>query len=85
MSEDKDRPEEAEGDRMTGGLPDAEDVDQSEIEEIEAERERRLDPENRPDNVEVDNTQRTFDEEAGMFTDSEDYDESHKPYAGAEE
>jgi len=85
MSEDKDRPEEAEGDRMTGGLPDAEDVDQSEIEEIEAERERRLDPENRPDNVEVDNTQRTFDEEAGMFTDSEDYDEGHKPFAGAEE
>jgi hypothetical protein len=29
---------------------------QSEIEEIEAERERRLDPENRPDNAEVDNS-----------------------------
>ena len=29
---------------------------QSEIEEIEAERERRLDPENRPENAEVDNT-----------------------------
>lgn len=30
--------------------------DRSEIEEIEAERERRLAPENRPENAEVDNT-----------------------------
>ena len=31
---------------------------QSEIEEIEAERERRLDPENRPENAEIDNSDR---------------------------
>jgi len=32
------------------------EVTQSEVEEIEAERERRLAPENRPDNAEIDNT-----------------------------
>ena len=48
-------------------------------EEIEAERKRRLDPENRPDGAEVDNTDRTFDHDRGKFTDSEDYDESEPP------
>jgi len=42
---------------------------EEEVEEMAAERERRLDPENRPDNVEVDNTQRTFDTEEGRFVD----------------
>jgi hypothetical protein len=32
------------------------EVSEEEIAEIEAERERRLDPDNRPDNAEVDNT-----------------------------
>jgi hypothetical protein len=32
------------------------EVTQSEVEEIEAERERRLAPENRPENAEIDNT-----------------------------
>ena len=47
--------------------------------EMEEERERRLDPDNRPDTAEVDNTQRDFDVERGMFTDAEDYDESAPP------
>ena len=34
---------------------------------IEAERKERLDPENRPDNAEVDNTDRTFED--GGFKD----------------
>lgn len=38
-----------------------------EIEKIEAEREERLDPANRPDNAEVDNTDRTFED--GGFKD----------------
>ena len=38
-----------------------------EIEEIETERAERLDPDNRPDNAEVDNTQRTFED--GHFKD----------------
>ena len=36
--------------------PFAERPPQAEVEEIEAERERRLAPENRPENAEVDNT-----------------------------
>ena len=54
--------------------PDASD------EEIEADREERLDPDNRPDGAEVDNTQRDFDPEKGMFTDSEGYDEADAPF-----
>lgn len=42
------------------------------VEAIEEERERRLDPDNRPDNAEVDNTERDFDVVEGRFTDSEE-------------
>jgi hypothetical protein len=48
--------------------------------EIEREREQRLDPENRPDGVEVDNTEREFDPQKGMFTDTEGYDEAEKKF-----
>ncbi|RNL81183.1 hypothetical protein [Nocardioides marmorisolisilvae] len=40
--------------------------------EIEAERERRLDPANRPEGAEVDNTGRTFDVQRGEFIDEEE-------------
>ena len=43
--------------------------DEQEQKEIEEERERRLDPENRPEGAEVDNTPRTFDTEAWKFDD----------------
>jgi hypothetical protein len=51
---------------------DIDDRDHTEDDEddIEEERKRRLDPENRPENAEVDNTQRTFDTERGVFEDS---------------
>ena len=42
--------------------------------EIEAERKRRLDPANRPEGAEVDNTGRTFDVERGEYTDQVDPD-----------
>jgi hypothetical protein len=42
------------------------------LEVIEEEREKRLDPDNRPENAEVDNTDRDFDVVKGQFTDSED-------------
>ena len=45
--------------------------DEEEQKEIEEERERRLDPENRPEGAEVDNTQRTFDTDDGKFDDDE--------------
>lgn len=60
--------------------PDPDEVDE---EEVEAERKERLDPDNRPDHAEVDNTGREFDSEAGMFTDNPEYDEvdhDHPPY-----
>ena len=40
--------------------------------QLEKEREERLDPDNRPDNVEVDNSDREFDPETGHFKDDED-------------
>jgi hypothetical protein len=54
-------------------------------EEIEAEREERLDPENRPENAEVDNTQRDFDAEKGTFTDRDDYDEVEPKFVADDE
>ena len=47
------------------------DLSEEEIDEIEAEREERLDPDNRPENAEVDNTDRDFDTTTGQFTDHE--------------
>src|SRR5207237_6265603 len=55
-------------------------ADPADEEEIEKERQERLDPDNRPDNVEVDNTQRDFDATKGMFTDSEGYDEADEAF-----
>ena len=59
-----------------GGLPPLEEIPREEIDEIEAERKRRLDPDNRPDMAEVDNTQREFDLERGEFVDSPDEDDA---------
>ena len=69
--------EEGDGEPAFGSTrqPGADPEDEAEIEE---ERERRLDPDNRPDNVEVDNTDRDFDPEKGMFTDAEGYDEARR-------
>ncbi len=44
------------------------EISDEERERIEAERQERLAPENRPENSEVDNTQREFDPEAEEFT-----------------
>ena len=59
------------GGGMTGALPDADDLSQEELDEIEAERKERTSPENRPEGAEVDNTDREFDPVQGQFTDSE--------------
>jgi hypothetical protein len=57
------------------------DVSDDEREQIEKEREERLDPDNRPDNVEVDNTQRDFDVTTGSFEDHDlDDEEDTGPY-----
>jgi hypothetical protein len=54
------------------------------LEEIEQERETRLDPDNRPDGAEVDNTDRTFVVERGRFEDS-DVDEELGPFRTEDE
>lgn len=64
----------------TAGLPDEDDVPDDTVKEIDEEREARLATDNRPEGAEVDNTGRTFDSGAGMFTDNEDYDESDRPF-----
>ena len=43
------------------GIDPHEEPDDRTKQEMEEERQRRLDPENRPDGAEVDNTDRTFD------------------------
>ena len=45
--------------------------DEQEQQEIDEERKRRLDPENRPEGAEVDNTPRTFDDDEWRFEDGE--------------
>jgi hypothetical protein len=71
--------------RSQGIDPDAE-PDEETQQEIEQTREERLAPENRPDGAEVDNTQRTFDTDRGMFTDNDDYtEEAPAPFADPEE
>jgi hypothetical protein len=60
--------------------PDGVGLDGSPIEEILADREERLDPENRPVNSEVSNAGRDFDDEKGMFTDEPGYDEADKRF-----
>src|SRR3954463_10592627 len=69
--------EEGDGEPAIGGTRQP-GADPEDAEEIEQERKERLDPDNRPDNVEVDNTQRDFDVEKGMFEDSEGYDEAEE-------
>ena len=71
MSDSPD-PDTRPGDTSTDTSSDAaEELSQEQIDEIEAEREERLDPDNRPENAEVDNTDRDFDTTTGQFTDHE--------------
>lgn len=63
----------------------SESREQASEQEIEQERRERLDPDNRPDRAEVDNTDRDFDETKGKFTDSEGYEESDERFPPAGE
>jgi hypothetical protein len=68
------------------GIDPHSEPDEETQQEIEAEREERLDPDNRPEHSEVDNTQRDFDVDRGLFTDSEDYDDSEPaPFSDPED
>ena len=59
--------------------------EETQDEDVERERRERLDPDNRPDEAEVDNTGREFDETKGMFTDSEGYEEADERFPPAAE
>jgi hypothetical protein len=55
-------------------------ADPADAEEIEAERQERLAPDNRPEDAEVDNSDREFDAEKGMYTDSEGYEQAEPKF-----
>jgi hypothetical protein len=61
------------------------DVDKDLLEEIESERQERLDPDNRPENAEVDNTPRTFIAEEARFEDHELSEEEKDDGVGQKE
>ena len=55
-------------------------LDGTPVDELQRERAERLDPDNRPENAQVDNTERDFDVEKGMFTDNPGYDDAEKKF-----
>jgi hypothetical protein len=55
-------------------------ADPADAEEIEEDRQERLDPDNRPEDAEVDNTDREFDAAKGMYTDSEGYEQAEERF-----
>ena len=55
-------------------------ADPEDAEQIEKERQERLDPDNRPEGAEVDNTGREFDAEKAMFKDAEGYEEAEAKF-----
>jgi hypothetical protein len=75
---------EAERASGTAGLPTQDDVPAETVEQIEQDRQERLDPENRPDGAEINNTDRSFDSGAGKFTDDDDYDADERPFVTEE-
>jgi hypothetical protein len=60
-------------------------MDGTPVDQLQEERAERLDPENRPANAEVDNTDRELDVEKGMFTDEPGYEEAPRKYPPADE
>src|SRR4051812_6882579 len=59
--------------------PDGDEDDDVDEEQLEKERQERLDPDNRPTNAEVDNSARDFDIASGQFT-YHDTDEAVGPF-----
>lgn len=74
-----------EHEQESAGLPDPDEVSDQEKEELEQDRQQRLDPDSRPDSAEVDNTDRTFDPETGLFTDNPDHSEADPVYSAEDE
>lgn len=65
--ESTDKPIEIDVDkRVDEGYSTDDEVTEEEAEQLEKERQERLDPDNRPENALVDNTQREFDPDEGF-------------------
>ena len=75
---------EVDTDERLEGRDDEEDFDEIPVEELEKERDERLAPENRPETAEVDNSQRTFNPETGLFEDSDVEPPEGAPFATTE-
>ncbi|MEJ7796469.1 MAG: hypothetical protein WKF50_13020 [Nocardioides sp.] len=77
--------QEHEQEHESAGLPDSDEVSAEEKEELEQERQERLDPDSRPDGAEIDNTDRDFDPETGLFTDNPDHAEAEPQFSADDE
>ena len=53
--------------RVDEGFSSDQEISEDDVEKLEQERKERLDPENRPANAEIDNTQRNFNPETEEF------------------
>ena len=82
-SESTDEPIEVDVDsRVDAGYSADDEITEEEAEQLEKEREERLDPDNRPANALVDNTQREFDPDEGFQVPGEDVENG--PEIGAD-
>ena len=63
----------------------SDEVSAEEKDEIEQTRQERLDPDSRPEGAQVDNTDRDFDPETGLFTDNPEHDEAEPQYSADDE
>jgi hypothetical protein len=68
--------------RVDAGYSADDEVSEDEAKQLEEERKERLDPDNRPANALVDNTQREFDDEEGFKVPGEEVDNG--PEIGAD-
>lgn len=68
--------------RVDAGYSADDEITEEEAEQLEKEREERLDPDNRPANALVDNTQREFDPDEGFQVPGEDVENG--PEIGAD-
>ena len=68
--------------RVDTGYSADDEVSEDEAKQLEEERKERLDPDNRPANALVDNTQREFDDEEGFKVPGEEVDNG--PEIGAD-
>jgi hypothetical protein len=82
-SESTDEPIEVDVDsRVDAGYSADDEITDEEAEQLEKEREERLDPDNRPANALVDNTQREFDPDEGFQVPGEEVEDG--PEIGAD-